>query len=59
MTLMDQLTQVVSQQITQEASRKTGLSQDLAAQMMPMAMAALMGGLKKNASNPDGAQALV
>lgn len=58
MSLMDQLTQVVASQVAQNAAQKTGLSQDIAAKMMPMAMSVLMGGLKKNAANPQGAQAL-
>ena len=58
MSLMDQLTNIVAQQVTQQAAQKTGLSQDLAAKLMPMAMTALMGGLKKNTANPDGARAL-
>ncbi len=58
MSLMDQLTQVVVQQVSQQASQKTGLNEGLAEKMMPMAMAALMAGLKKNASQPQGAQAL-
>ncbi len=58
MSLMNQLTKMVAQQATQQAAQKTGLSEGLAQKMMPMAMAAIMGGLKKNASNPQGAQAL-
>jgi len=58
MSLMDQLTKVMVAQVTQQAAQKTGLSEGLAAKMMPMAMAALMGGLKKNAASPAGAQAL-
>ena len=58
MSLMDQLTQVVAQQMTQQTTQKTGLSADVAGKMMPMAMAALMAGLKKNTSQPAGAQAL-
>ena len=58
MSLMDQLTDVVVGQMAGQAAQKTGLSEGLAQQMMPMAMAALMAGLKKNASQPDGAQAL-
>jgi len=58
MSLMDQLTNVVASQISQQAAQKTGMSQDMAAKLMPMAMAALMGGLKKNTANPDGARAL-
>ena len=58
MSLMDQLTNVVASQITRQAAQKTGLSEDMAARLMPMAMAALMGGLKNNTANPDGARAL-
>jgi hypothetical protein len=58
MSLMDQLTQVVVGQVAKEAAAKTGLSEGLAAQMMPAAMAMLMNGLKKNASTPEGAEAL-
>lgn len=58
MSLMDQLTDVVVGQMSQQAAQKTGLNEGLAAQLMPMAMAALMGGLKKNAAQPNGADAL-
>lgn len=58
MSLMDQLTEVVVGQMAGQAAQKTGLSEGLAEKMMPMAMAALMAGLKKNASQPQGAQAL-
>lgn len=58
MSLMDQLTNVVVGQMTQQAAQKTGMNEGLAQQLMPMAMAALMGGLKKNASQPQGAEAL-
>ncbi len=58
MSLMDQLSDVVVGQMSQQAAQKTGLNEGLAAQLMPMAMAALMGGLKKNASQPNGADAL-
>ncbi len=58
MSLMDQLTDVVVGQMSQQAAQKTGLNADLAQQLMPMAMAALMGGLKKNTSEPAGAEAL-
>ncbi|WP_425408473.1 DUF937 domain-containing protein [Hyphococcus sp.] len=58
MSLMDQLTQVVANQMSQQAAHKTGLNEGLAAKVMPMAMAALMAGLKKNASRPEGAAAL-
>ena len=58
MSLMDQLSDVVVGQMSQQAAQKTGLNEGLTAQLMPMAMAALMGGLKKNASQPNGADAL-
>lgn len=58
MSLMDQLTDVVVGQVSQQAAAKTGLSESLAQQMMPMAMAAIMAGLKKNAAQPAGAEAL-
>jgi len=58
MSLMDQLTDVVVGQMSREAAQKTGLNEGVAAQLMPMAMAALMGGLKKNSAQPNGADAL-
>lgn len=58
MSLMDQLTDVVVGQMSQQAAQKTGLNEGVAAQLMPMAMAALMGGLKKNSAQPNGADAL-
>ncbi|MEM8772893.1 MAG: DUF937 domain-containing protein [Pseudomonadota bacterium] len=58
MSLMDQLTNVVVSQMSQQAAQKTGMSAGLTEKLMPMAMAALMGGLKKNASQPQGAEAL-
>ena len=58
MSLMDQLTDVVVDQVAGQAARRTGMNEGLTAQLMPMAMAALMGGLKKNAASPDGAEAL-
>lgn len=58
MSLMDQLTQVVASQMAQSAAQKTGLSEGMVAKLAPMAMGAIMNGLKTNASNPQGAQAL-
>lgn len=58
MSLMDQLTETVMAQISEQASQRTGLDNNLVKQMMPAAMGALMGGLKKNASTPQGADAL-
>ena len=54
MSLMNELTELVAK----EAAQSTGMSSGMAQKMMPMAMAAIMGGLKKNAANPQGAQAL-
>ena len=58
MSLMDQLTNAVISQMAGQAAQKTGLSNDMAAKLMPMAMSVLMGGLKKNASSQQGAEAL-
>lgn len=58
MSLMDQLMEVASSQITKQAAQQTGLAEGMAAKMMPMAMSAILGGLKKNASSPQGAEAL-
>ena len=58
MSLMDQLMEVASSQITKQAAEKTGLAEGMAAKMMPMALSAIMGGLKKNAASPQGAEAL-
>ena len=58
MSLMDQLTNIVVSQVASQAAQKTGLSQGMAAKLMPMAMTALMGGLKNNAAKPEGARAL-
>ncbi|MEM8988039.1 MAG: DUF937 domain-containing protein [Pseudomonadota bacterium] len=58
MSLLEQLTGAALQQMAGGASRKTGVDAGLAEKLLPMAMTALMGGLKKNASNPDGAAAL-
>lgn len=58
MSLMDQLTNVLTAQVARSAAQKAGVSEGLAATLMPMAMAVLMNGLKKNAATPDGAEAL-
>jgi len=58
MSLMDHLGSAVAAQFTQEAARTTGMSEGLAERMLPMAMAALMGGINRNASSPEGAEAL-
>ncbi|MEM9169242.1 MAG: DUF937 domain-containing protein [Pseudomonadota bacterium] len=55
---MDQLVQMASGQAAKTADEKTGLSEGLAAQVMPMAMAVLMKGLKGNAASAQGAEAL-
>ena len=54
MSLINELTAMVAK----EAARNSGMSEDMTQKMMPMAMAAIMGGLKRNASNPQGAEAL-
>jgi hypothetical protein len=54
MSLINELTAMVAK----EAARNSGMSEGMTQKMMPMAMAAIMGGLKKNASNPQGAEAL-
>ena len=58
MSLMEQLTQVVAAQMAGQAAKQTGMAEGVAAKMMPMAIAAVMAGMKKNAANPQGAQAL-
>ncbi|MEL6371136.1 MAG: DUF937 domain-containing protein [Pseudomonadota bacterium] len=58
MSLLDQLSDVVVGQMTSQAAQKTGLSDSVTKQMLPMAMAVLMNGLKKNTSTPQGAEAL-
>ena len=58
MSLLEQLSQVVTQQAVGAAATKSGLSEGMAAKMMPMAMAVLMKGLKNNASSPEGAEKL-
>ena len=58
MSLLDQLSQVVASQVAPQTARQTGLDQGLAEKMLPMAMSALMAGIKKNASSPEGANAL-
>ena len=58
MSIMEQLTKVVVAQMRQPAAAKTGLSESVAESLMPMAMAAILGGLKKNVAKPNGAEAL-
>lgn len=58
MSLFNQLTDVVTSQATSQVAQKAGIDSQLAAKMMPMVMGALMGGLKKNTSQPQGADAL-
>jgi hypothetical protein len=58
MSLADQLTKVVAMQMAGNAAQKTGLSEAMVAKLMPVAMAAVMGGLRKNAASPGGAEAL-
>lgn len=58
MSLFNQLTDIVTSQATSQVANKAGIDSQLAAKMMPMVMGALMGGLKKNTSQPQGAEAL-
>lgn len=58
MSLMDQLSKVVVDQVAGQAAQKTGLSESVAKQMMPMAMAVLMKGLKNNTADASGAEQL-
>ena len=58
MSLLEQLTSVVASQMSQQAAQSSGIDAGLAEKMMPMAMTALLGGLKKNSSNAAGAEAL-
>ena len=58
MSLIEQLAGAVASQISGQAARQTGMNEGVAEKLMPMAVAALMGGLKKNASQPAGAEAL-
>lgn len=58
MSLMEQLSGVLVSQLGGGASHKTGLDQNMTATLMPLAVAALMGGLKKNTQSESGAAAL-
>ncbi len=57
MALMDQLTEA-GRALARPAASKTGLHESVAAQLIPVAMAAVMAALTKNASRPKGADAL-
>lgn len=58
MSMTDQLMKAALGQMLQGASNKAGVSQDLAAKLMPMAMAVVMNGIQKNVQQPGGAEAL-
>lgn len=58
MSLMEQLSGAVQAQFRDQAAAKTGLDAGTIEALMPMAMGALMGGLKNKAKTPTGAQAL-
>ena len=58
MSLFEQLTQTAVQQLSRQAAETSGMEAGLAEKLLPMAAAALMGGLKKNAAQPAGAEAL-
>ena len=58
MSITEQLMKAALGQMTRDASTKTGVSSDMVAKLMPMAMAAVLGGLQKNVQQPGGAEAL-
>ena len=58
MSLMEQLSAALARDASGAAAQKTGLQEDVVAKLMPLAVAAVMGGLKKNTANAGGAQAL-
>jgi len=58
MSLMEQLTAALAREAAGPAAQKTGLQQDMVAKVMPLAVAALLGGLKKNTAQEGGAAAL-
>lgn len=58
MSLIEQLQKAATAQIAGQAAQRSGMDEGLARALMPMAMAAVMGGLRKNAGAPDGAAAL-
>ncbi len=55
---MEQLINAAQSQMAGAAAEQTGVSQDLAAKALPMAMAVLMNGLKSNTKDANGAEAL-
>ena len=58
MSLIEQLTKTLASQIAEQASAKTGLDQTQAQNAIPAVVASLLGGMKKNVAQPDGANAL-
>lgn len=58
MSLFEQLQTLAMQQAAPQAAQRAGIDQSLAEKLMPMAMTALMGGLKKNVSTENGAASL-
>lgn len=58
MSLMDLVTKAVAEKAMDQLQGGAGINADQAKSMLPMAAAMLMGGMKKNAQNSNGAQAL-
>jgi len=58
MSLLEQLSTMVSQQAAPQAAQRAGIEAGLAEKLMPMAMTALLGGLKKNVGTEQGAASL-
>ena len=52
MSVVDQLMTVAAAQVTQHASAQTGLTENATQKVVPMAMTAILSGLKKNAATP-------
>ncbi len=58
MSLMDFVTKAVASKAMDQISGGAGMNPEQIQKLLPMATAMLMGGMKKNAQNADGAQAL-
>lgn len=57
--LMNLLNSTMGQQIVKGLSDQTGTGREQATEVLGMALPLLIGAMKKNARNPDGAQALM
>ena len=58
MSLMDMITNAVAEKAMDQLQGGAGINMDQAKSMLPMAAAVLMGGMKKNAQDQSGAEAL-